>query len=138
MINKFNIAKALLDNAQTISNDNSYLLVPDGEEYTKKPSETYIQEMPLYGDDESIGISDDSSDIQFGIYQINVNTPKAEEGAKWSGLTIAGVYQTGFAKGLTLSFGGQSLRIKNTSLAGMQQNDTHFIHILSITFSVIN
>lgn len=138
MINKFNIAKSLLDKAKQVSSDNSYLLIPDGESYTSEPNTTYIEEKVLYGDDLSVGISDNSSDIQFGIYQLNVMTPKAEEGGKWSGLQIAGVYQTEFSKGLELSFGGQMLRLKNASVKPMGQNDTHFMHVLSVEFSVIN
>lgn len=138
MINKFNIAKALLDKAVTVSNDNSYLLIPDGESYTPDPNTTYIEEKVIYGDDLSVGISDISSDIQFGIYQINVMTPRAKEGGKWAGLQITGIYQGEFSKGLGLSFGGQTLRIKNSTVKPMGKDDTHFVHILSINFSVIN
>jgi len=138
MINKFNLAKALLDNAEAISVANSFLLIPDGEAHDPNPNETFIQEKPLYGPDNSVGLADNSSDIQIGIYQININTPKAQEGGKWSGLQIAGVFQAGFNKGLQLTFGGQMLRIKNTNIEKMDENDTHFIHILSVVFSVIN
>ena len=138
MINKFNIAKALFDKAEQVSTDNSYLLIAQGEKYEPNPNDAYIEEKPLFGDDNSIGLSDDSSDIQFGIYQINVNTPKVEKGGKWSGLNIAGVYQVAFSKGLELSFGGQTLRIKSTTVKPMKMNDTHFTHILSVVYSVIN
>jgi hypothetical protein len=138
MINKFNIAKALFDKAEQVSTDNSYLLIPEGVKHESNPNETYVEEKAIYGNDNSIGIEDSSSDIQFGIYQINVNTPQAEKGGKWAGLQIAGVYQAAFNKGLTLSFGGQSLRIKNASVIPMAQSKTHYIHILSIVYSVIN
>lgn len=138
MINKFNIAKALFDKAEQVSNDNSYLLIAEGQKHESEPNETYVEERVLYGGDNSVGLGDDSSDIQFGIYQINVNTPKAEKGGKWAGLKIASVYQTEFIKGLTLSFDGQGLRIKSTSVAKMMQSKTHYIHILSIVYSVIN
>ena len=138
MINKFNIAKALLNKAKQVSTDNGYLLIPESQKHEPSPGETYAQEMVLYGDDNSIGISDNSSDVQFGIYQLNINTPKSESGGKWSGLTISSVYQAGFSKGLELAFGGQSLKIKSASLSTMMQNDTHYIHILSVKYSVIN
>ena len=137
MINKFNIAKALFNEAEQVSNDNSYLLIPEGEKHESEPNESYIEEMVLYGDDNSVGLSDNSSDIQFGIYQINVNTPRVEEGGKWSGLKISGIYQAAFSKGLTLSFGGQNLRVKNSTLKPMDIKETHFTHVLSIVFSVI-
>ncbi len=138
MINKFNISKALFDKAEQVSTDNSYLLIAEGQKHESDPNETYIEEKVLYGSDDSVGLSDDSSDIQIGIYQINVNTPQAEKGGKWAGLEIAGVYQSEFSKGLTLSFGGQSLRIKNASVIPMAQSKTHYIHILSIVYSVNN
>lgn len=138
MINNFNIAKALFDKAEQVSTSNSYLLIAQGEKHEPNPNETYIEEFPMFGDDNSVGLADASSDIQFGIYQINVNTPKAEKGGKWSGLNIAGVYKSAFSKGLTLSFGGQNVRIKNVSVNPMNMNDTHFTHVLSITYSVIN
>jgi hypothetical protein len=137
MINKHDIAKALLNKARQVASDNSYLLIPDGESYEPDLNATYIQEKTLYGDDNSIGLADASSDIQFGIYQINVNTPKSDIGGKWSGLKIADIYQLGFAKGTELTFGGQMLRIKNTSIREMEQMKTHFTHILSAEFSVI-
>jgi len=138
MINKFNIAKALFNEAEQVSNDNSYLLIPEGKKHKQDPNETYIEEKVIYGGDNSVGISDDSSDIQFGIYQLNIHTPQAEKGGKWAGLEIAGVYQTEFIKGLKLSLDGQSLRIKSTSVMPMNQSKTHYIHILSIVYSVIN
>ena len=138
MISTFNIAKALFDKARQVSTDNSYLLIPQGEKHEPDPNETYIEEIPLYGDDNSIGLADNSSDIQFGIYQINVNTPKAQAGGKWSSANIADIYKAAFSKGLELTFGGQMLRIKNTTVKPLDMNDTHFTHVLSITFSVIN
>ncbi len=44
----------------------------------------------------------------------------------------------GFNKGLELTFNNQKVRIRTTSLESMMENETHFIHILSIRFSVIN
>ena len=73
MINKFNIAKALINKAIQVSDDNAYELVSDGKSYSSDPNTTYIEEMVLYGEDQSIGIGDDSSDIQFGIYQLNMS-----------------------------------------------------------------
>lgn len=138
MIDKFNIAKALFDKAEQVSNDNSYILIAEGESHESNPNETYVKEMVIYGDDNSVGLSDNSSDIQFGIYQLMINTPKSEEGGKWSGLKIAGVYQSDFVKGLELSFGGQMIRLKNSSVKPMGSDNTHFMHILSMVYSVIN
>ena len=138
MINSFNIAKALLDNTQSISDANSYLLIPDGESFTPNPNDTYIEEFALYGPDVPIGLEDSSSDIQIGIYQLNINTPKAEVGSRWAGLAIEGVLRAGFARGTELTFGGQMVRIRDSSITQMEPSDTHETHILNITYSVIN
>tara|TARA_R110002096_G_scaffold379758_2_gene573753 strand:- start:3814 stop:4230 length:417 start_codon:yes stop_codon:yes gene_type:complete len=138
MINKYSIAKALLNQAKQVSTDNSYLLIREGQKHESNPNETYVEERVVYGGDTSVGLSDASSDFQLGIYQLNIYTPKAEESAKWMGLEIAGVYQTGFHKGLQLTYENQMLRLRNTTIEPMQENDTHYIHILSAVFSVIN
>lgn len=137
MINKKNIAQALVLQANTIASLNTYIFITQGEQYEQNINDTYIEEMPLFGDDNSIGISDNSSDIQFGIYQLNIYTPKSNDGGRWEGLEIADVYQAGFAKGLEIEQGGQVVRIKSTSLAVMQQTKDHFKHILSVAYSVI-
>ena len=134
MINKYNISKSLRDNAQTIADNNNYTLVTDGESKEPDPNETYLEEFTLFGPDNSIGLGDDSSDQQTGIYQINVNTPK--HSTKWVGLNIVGVLQEGFPKGLELT-NNQLVRIKNSQVSSMMQNDTHLIHVLSITYNVI-
>ena len=138
MINKFNLAKALFDNVKAIADTNSFLLIANGDDYETNPNETFLQEIVLYGDDVSLGVSNNSSDIQLGIYQVNINTPKAQEGSKWLGLQMAGIIQSGFAKGNKLTFGSQLVTIKSTTLESMFQNDTHMVHILSIKYSVIN
>ena len=138
MINKYSISKALYDNTKQVSTANGFLLIANGKAYTPSPNDVYVQEMTIYGDDNSVGIADNSSDIQMGIYQININTPKALTGGKWQGLQMVDIYQAGFSKGLELTFNGQMLRIKSAKLSTMMQSDTHFIHILSIAYSVIN
>ena len=55
MINKFNIAKALFNKAEQVSNDNSYLLIAEGQKHESDPNETYIEEKVLYGSDDSVG-----------------------------------------------------------------------------------
>jgi len=138
MISKNDLAKALLNQARVISTANSYLLIPNGATYEPDPNTTYIQEFMIYGDDNSIGMADCSSDIQLGIYQININTPKSLEGAKWLGLKIADIFQAGFARGTQLTYNGQMVRTKNSSIQPMDGDDTHEIHILSVSYSVIN
>ncbi len=138
MINKFSVAKALLDNAQSIADVNGYDLVPEGSEYTADPNTAYIQEFCLYGDDNMIGMAAGDNDIQFGVYQININTPKSMSGAKWLALNIAGIYQSGFAKTTQLTHNEQSLKILDSSLKQLSGDDTHMQYVLSINFSVIN
>jgi len=138
MISSFSIAKALLDNAQTIATANNYTLIPCGTEYTPDPNATYIEEFPLFGDDTAIGLADESSDIQFGVYQLNINTPKDQAGSKWAARIIEGVFKEGFKRGTELTHNGQMLRTRNSKAVPMDSTDTHDVHVLSISYSVIN
>lgn len=135
-INKFDLAKALRNEAKTVADNNSYTLVGEDERFEPDPDTTYIKESVLFGDDNSVGLSDNSSDIQIGIYQIDVNIPKNQ--SKWVALEIAGVFETAFFKGLKLTFNSQFLKIKTSSLSNEMENDTHLFYVLSIIFSVIN
>lgn len=136
MIKKFDLAKALRNQADIVATANSYVLVANGEGFEPDINNSHIEEIVLFGDDNSVGLSDLSSNIQFGIYQLSVHSPKHK--TKWAGLKIIDVLQASFVKGLELTFDGQMVRIKTTSLAPMMQNDTHLIFHLSITFSIIN
>lgn len=136
MISKFSIAKALHDKLKSVSDGNGYTLVGNGVGYDPSPSDSFIQEFVIYGDDLSVGLSDSSSDIQFGVFQINVNTPKTQ--TNWSGLAVVDVISGEFAKGLELTHNSQMVRIKNASAEPMFQNETHLVHVISVTFSAIN
>jgi hypothetical protein len=138
MISKFSLAKALFNQAKLITDNNSLLLIPNGKGYEPDPNTTYIQEFVLYGPDNSIGLADCSNDIQLGVYQLNINTPKAQEGAKWRGLQIGDILQAGFARGTELIHNSQMVRMKTSTLIPMDADDTHEIHILNINFSIIN
>lgn len=138
MISKYDLAKALYEQAKLVCANNGYLLIPEGQTYEPEPSATYVQEFVLYGEDTAPGLADDSSDIQLGIYQININTPKEKAGAKWIGLQMAETIQTGFKRGTELTYNGQMVRTKTTATLAMLPNETHEVHILSINFSVIN
>ena len=138
MINNFNIAKALFDKAKAISTANNYTLVPEASEYTSNPEQVYIKEYALFGDNRPIGLADNSSDMQRGIYQLTICVPKSQEGSKWSALTIAATYQAVFAKGLELTHGGQKVRIVSTGTNILDADDTHVQIALSIRYSIIN
>lgn len=136
MISKFDVAKALRDQAKIVTDANSLVLVGNGEGFEPDVEKSHIEEIVLYGNDFSVGLADESSDIQVGIYQLSVHSPKTEP--KWVGLEIIDILQASFVKGLQLTFNGQMVRIKTSSLATMMQSETHFIYHLSIEFSVIN
>jgi hypothetical protein len=136
MINKFNLAKALRDQSDIVATANSYVLVGNGEGFESDVDASHIEEIVLYNDDDSVGLGNNSSDIQIGIYQLSVHSPKSEK--KWAGLVIIGVLNDHFVRGLKPSFGGQEVIIETASLSPMMQNDTHLIHHLSVKFSVIN
>jgi hypothetical protein len=138
MISKHDLAKALAAQAKVISTANSYNLIAEGKSYTPDVNAVYVEEMALYGNDNAIAMDDESSDYMIGIYQINIHTPRSSLSGKYDGLKIGEVFQTGFKRGTTLTYNNQKLRTKNSSLKPMDFSDTHFIHILSIVFDVIN
>lgn len=137
MIDKFKLAKALNELASATALAATVDFVNEGESYDPDVNKAYIEEFVLYGSDNVVGLADDSDDIQFGFYQININTPKANTGAKWQGLAIAGNYQLAFKRGVELLNGGQMVRMINSSLVPMDATETHYTHILSIKYSVI-
>lgn len=138
MINLFTLAKALLDRLTEVTTANSYTLVPAGSEYTRDASATFVEEHVLFGKDDTVGLSADSSDIQFGVYQVNINVPKSQSGAKWKALEMGGIVRGHFPKALILTNGSQEVKIYNSSLSQLDNDETHLQYILSITFSAIN
>ena len=139
MISKFDLAQSLLDKAVSVSSDNNYTLIPFGEKYEPSASETYVTEYVIYGDDNSLGYSVESSDIQFGIYQLTIYTPKTEKGYQWKGLAMVDVYSREFSQGLHLaSKQGQQIEIIKASTSAPNLSKTHMAHVLSIRFNVIN
>lgn len=136
MINKFNLAKALRNEAKIVTDANSFKLVANGEGFTPDVNQTFIEEIVLFGDDNSVGLGDASSDVQFGIYQLSVHSPINK--TKWDGLQIIDILSAHFVRGLKPSFGGQKAVITTASVAPMMKDDTHLIFHLSVTFSVIN
>lgn len=135
MIDKFNLAKALKDQADIVATVNNYTLVSNGEGFEPDVNKSHIEEVVLYNDDDSIGLAVDSSDIQVGVYQLSVHTPKNE--TKWAGLAIVKVLNLHFVRGLKPSFDGQEVIIETASLSPMMQNETHNVHHFSIVFSVV-
>lgn len=136
MISTFDLAKALRDQAKIVTDANGLTLVGNGEGFAADVNESHIEEIVLYGDDNSVGLAAATSDIQFGIYQLSVHSPKNQ--TKWAGLKIIDILQAHFVRELKPSFNGQGAVINDSSLSPMDQNETHLIHHISITFSVIN
>jgi hypothetical protein len=134
-ISKFNLAKALRNEAKIVADANSITLVGNGEGFSPDVNESHIEEIVLYGDDDSVGLAAATSDIQFGIYQLSVHSPINQ--TKWAGLQIVDILQAHFVRELKPSFNGQEAVITDSSLAPMMKNETHLIHHLSIRFSVI-
>lgn len=137
MISKHDLAKALATKCKEIADDNSYLLIAEGIPYSPTVDATYIKEAVLYGSDNANALNDDSSDYMIGIYQLSIYTPRSSLSGKYDDLAISEVFQTGFKRGTELTYNNQSLRIKTSTLRPMDFSDTHFLHILSISFNVI-
>ena len=142
MISKFDLAKALRDQAKIVSDANSFVLISDGktedgENFTPDVNKSHIIESTLFGDDNHVGLGNDSVVIQYGIYQLSVHSTKIEP--KWTGLLIIDILTAHFARELTPSFNGQNVKVIDSSTSPMiMESKTHFIYNLSIRFSVIN
>jgi len=136
MISKFDLAKALRDQAKITADANSIKLVTNGEGFSPGVNQTIIEEAVIFGDDNSIGLAGATSDMQIGIFQLSLHVPKNE--TKWDGLKIIDILQAAFPRELKLTFNSQLVVIMDSSTGPMFQNDTHFIFILSVSFSVIN
>jgi len=140
MISKFDLAKGLRDQAKIVTDANSLILVSDAKTEDEKifiadVNNSHVVESVLYGDDSSIGLAGSSSDIQIGIYQLSVYSPKIDP--KWTGLRIVDLLQTHFVRTLEPTFNGQKSVIVDSSIGPMMNDDSHFVHHLSIRFSVI-
>lgn len=136
MISKFNLAKALRNEAKIVADANSITLVGNGEGFSPDVNQTFVEEIVLFGDDSSVGLGDESSDLQFGIYQLSVHSPINQ--TKWAGLQIIDILSAHFVRGLKPIFGGQQAVVTIASVAPMMKSETHLVFHLSITFSVIN
>jgi hypothetical protein len=139
MISKRLILKALRDNL-------THVCLEIGENFKDKretspllADEVAIFDDLLLNDDRSIGLADNSSDMQMGIYQVSIYIPRTfQSNSEWSGLAISDRIQAGFAKGKELCEDGQLTRIKNSKTNELDPVETHFIWAVSIKFSVIN
>jgi hypothetical protein len=136
MINKFSVAKAFRDRSDATAAASGIRLVGAGEGYKSDPEEEFIEEMVLFGDDNPVGISDTSSDIMVGVYQINANVPIAER--KWAALILVDTWAAAFPKGLKLTHNLQMVRVRKSYISPMITGKTHLTYILSIEFTVIN
>lgn len=138
MILARDLAKALLNKANEVAAANSYTLIPQGLAHAPSVNETYVTEACIFGENNTLGMVTDSDEIQYGIYQIAIYTPKSDLGYRWNGLSIADTFKSAFTFGLRLSYNGQMLKILETSTTTPTLSDTHMAHVLSVRFNVIN
>lgn len=138
MISKHDLAKALSNKAREIAAANGYNLIANNEQYTPNVNEEYIQQFVLGGPNNALGMEGDSPDLQFGVYQISIQTPKSSRSAEWDGLKIAEVFQLGFKRGTKLVYNNQMVRTEESNIQQLKFDPTHLTHVLSVRYSVIN
>lgn len=136
MISKFNLVEALRDRAKTTTDNLSLRLVSAGEGFTPEIDESYIAEITLFGDDIDLGLNDNSSTMQLGVYQMTAFVPKNQ--TRWTALKIIDDLQAAFPRELALIFGGQTVRLKSQAVSSLFEDNTHYSYVLSINYSVIN
>ncbi len=137
MINHLNLTKALVNAANTVATAQSHTLVTQGKSYKPKPNDSFIAESLLFGDSSHLGVANDSSQMQRGIYQIDAYVPKCFEGSRFTALEMLSHYQTAFARGSEFTESGQTARAEKNSIAKTPSTKTHNRFTLSVTFSVI-
>lgn len=131
MVNDFSTQKALQDKLVA---GTSIKVVRNGEAYEPKATDTYIEQKRV-GDKTSINLS--GSDVQRGIYQINVCAPINE--GELSLLNKAVAIKQLFGKGISagIAHNGQKVSIQNIDVAGLIKTDTHYKQPLSVYYTVI-
>lgn len=138
MISKFNLVKALRDQALAVATANGWDLVsnPQPVNYRPDPNTIFIEEKALFGDDTPLGLADTSKDFQVGIYQLNVNVPRTF--SQFSLLEKVDIFSIAFAKGVELTHAGQMVRMKEQEVKTLFVRETHATGILSVIYTVIN
>ena len=135
MINQFKVKQAFMaaiNNAATLLSFD----VIELDDSVKRPLDKItLSPFMLGAAPETIGLSDDSPDLQLGAYQIGIYTPKS----KSENLTLAVAEQVKpyFSRGDWLEAGGQWCRVKETSQSEIMQDDTHRKVFLTVYYSVI-
>lgn len=138
MISNKDLAKALYERFKAFAIANNVDYVAAGKEYTADVNKPYLMESPLFGPDENIGEGDADLERQLGVYQIDVLIPKTDLGGRWNSLDLIGLLETEFKRGATAEYNGQSVQFLKSSLTPLGGTDTHFKHILSVNYSVLN
>ncbi len=133
MISKFDIAKALRDQAEAVCTTNSYTLFSSDSEVSPSAGDTYVKEHNLFGSDNPIGYGGKA--MQKGIYQLSVYAPKSQN--KWAMLKTVDTINAHFVRGLKPTHNSQMLVIEKATTTGNMPNDTHNVQHISIYFSVI-
>ena len=88
----------------------------------------YIAENYLPADTVEVGLSDDSSNQFIGLYQISVNAISGMY--KLEAQTIADSVISHFARGTSLTYEGQKVRIESSSIStGLQDGDRYMIPV---------
>ncbi len=133
MISKFDIAKALRDQAEAVCTANSYTLFSSDGKASPGADDAYIKEYNPFGNDNPIGYGGTS--MQKGIYQLSVYVPKSQN--KWGLLKMVDTINAHFVRGLKPTHNSQMLVIEKTTTTGNKPNDTHNVQHISVYFSVI-
>ncbi len=132
MVSEFSVRKALLDRLKSLSGIPT--VFAEGSSGTPDPQDYYVEEHVLPAPTSSVGVSNSSSDIQRGVYQIDINFPKAI--GKFKALEYGDIIASGFPKGLQLTHGGQQVKISTTSWSPVRHYDLNSTVSLSIRYTV--
>lgn len=129
MISNFDIHKALRDHLKA---NTALTVVGLGDEFQPSPTQDYLTETVILGDESSVGINPTSSDEVSGTLQIGVCTPI--DNGKFANLALCDTVKGYFPK---FQFVGVC-EIGSTSKSQPLPNDTHIVTYLRVGFQVVN
>lgn len=136
MISSFKTAQALVNKLDAFCTLKGLNIVVFGSTETLDTTQTYIKEHLLDNDEDSVGMSGASSDVEFPIYQIDILTPKNM--TKWKNKEVSDLVKAEFKKAeFVLNDGEQSVQIQSTGKSSVIFDDTHAISSLSVNLTVI-
>lgn len=126
-VNQFSVAKALLDQLNTIESGTLPVVPQDG---APTDGSQYITEFVLPSDESPADLQTGSR--QNGVYQVDVRTPKSN--GKWQNLAVVGTVKGAFVQSQIYSHNGQDVKIRWISTSPMRAVGQYWVTSVSVNY----